>query len=269
MTGKSYYKFTILGCGSSGGVPRLGNNWGNCDPNNKRNIRTRCSLLVQRFNRFGHSTTVLIDTSPDMRMQLIKASIGTLDGVIYTHSHADHVNGIDDLRMVAINRKKRVPVWADNKTRVRLEKSFDYVFKQLSGSKYPPILDLNPILGATEVEGPGGIITFQALPVNHGEIDALGFRIGNLAYIPDVLEIYQDTWPLLSNLSYLVIDALRYSPHPSHTHLEKTLNWIKTIRPKMAILTNMHTDLDYEKVDLETPKNVSPAYDGLTLETKI
>ena len=153
-----------------------------------------------------------------MRMQLIKASIGTLDGVIYTHSHADHVNGIDDLRMVAINRKKRVPVWADNKTRVRLEKSFDYVFKQLSGSKYPPILDLNPIVGTTEVEGPGGIITFQALPVNHGEIDALGFRIGNLAYIPDVLEIYEDTWPLLSNLSYLVIDALRYSPHPSHTH---------------------------------------------------
>ncbi len=258
-----------MGCGSSGGVPRLGNHWGNCDPSNKRNKRSRCSLLVQRFNALGNSTNVLIDTGPDMRMQLITASIGTLDGVVYTHSHADHVNGIDDLRMIAINRKERVPVWADGITRQRLVKSFDYVFKQLSGSKYPPILTLNPIEDLTVIMGRGGKVSLRALPVNHGEIDALGFRVGDFAYIPDVLEIYEDTWPLLSNLTCLVIDALRYSPHPSHTHLEKTIEWIKKLRPKRAILTNMNTDLDYDRVNKETPENISPAYDGLTIETTI
>ena len=261
----SYYKFTILGCGSSGGVPRLGNHWGNCDPNEQKNFRTRCSLLVQRFASEG-VTNVLVDTSPDMRIQLINASIGTLDGVIYTHYHADHIHGIDDLRMIVINRKKRLPVWADKKTSQRLLKCFDYIFEQFEDSKYPPILDIKNIKDKTTISGLGGDITFEALKVNHGEIDALGFKIGNTAYIPDVLEIYDTTWPLLENLQYLIIDALRYAPHPSHTNVEKTLGWIKFLKPKNAILTNMHNDLDYHILNSQTPENVVPAFDGFNFE---
>jgi phosphoribosyl 1,2-cyclic phosphate phosphodiesterase len=260
-----YYKFTILGCGSSGGVPRLGNNWGNCDPSNIKNNRLRCSLLVQKFGVSG-VTSVLIDTSPDMRSQLISASIGILDGVIYTHYHADHVNGIDDLRMIVVNRKKRISVWADKSTQIRLLKSFDYIFGELEGSKYPPVADMKLIAPNTIVSGPGGDINFQSLEVNHGDIDALGFRIDDVAYIPDFFEIYESTRPLLSNLKYLIIDALRYKPHPSHSHLERTLDRIKTFRPENAILTNMHNDLDYNKLNLETPKNIVPAFDGLSFK---
>ena len=262
---KPYYKFTILGCGSSGGVPRLGNLWGNCDPLEPKNSRLRCSLLVQKFGKFG-VTTVIIDTSPDMRNQLIKASVGILEGVIYTHYHADHVNGIDDLRMVVANRKKRLHIWADCPTQKRLLKCFDYVFEQMKGSAYPPILEMNLIKEKTTIDGPGGKICFEKIQVNHGNIDALGFRIGDVVYLPDVLEINETTKKSFLNLKYLIIDALRYRPHPSHSHLEKTLAWIKEFQPKHAILTNMHNDLDYSTVKLETPTNVTPAFDGLTFE---
>jgi phosphoribosyl 1,2-cyclic phosphate phosphodiesterase len=261
----SYYKFTILGCGSSGGVPRLGNQWGNCDPSEPKNKRLRCSLLVQKFGELG-VTNVLIDTSPDMRGQLMKAAIGVLDGVIYTHYHADHVNGIDDLRMIVINRKKRLPVWADKATQKRLFKCFDYVFEQMTGSTYPPILEMNSIKQNTVIEGAGGNICLEAIKVNHGSIDALGFKIGSTAYIPDMLDIYETSKPLLKNLHYLIIDALRYAPHPSHAHLDKTLQLIDEIKPKHSILTNMHNDLDYKKLNSETPSNISAAYDGLNFE---
>lgn len=262
---KSYYKFTILGCGSSGGVPRLGNLWGNCDPNEPKNARLRCSLLVQKSGKSG-VTNVLVDTSPDMRGQLIKSAIGTLDGVIYTHYHADHVNGIDDLRMIVMNRRKRLPVWADQATQKRLFKCFDYIFEQMEGSTYPPILEMNDIKAQTIIQGPGGDICFESINVNHGNIDALGFKIGGVAYVPDVLEIYENSKPLLKGLQYLIIDALRYAPHPSHAHLDKTLKWIDEMKPHQSILTNMHNDLDYHKVNLETPSNVIPAYDGLSFE---
>lgn len=262
---KSYYKFTILGCGSSGGVPRLGNLWGNCDPNEKKNIRLRCSILVQKFGKSG-VTNVLIDSSPDMRTQLLSASIGVLDGVIYTHYHADHVNGIDDLRMIVLNRKKRLPVWADVATQIRLFKCFDYAFEQMKGSAYPPILEMKTIQKSTTISGPGGNICFDSIKVNHGSLDALGFRIGRIAYIPDVLEIYESSKPLLSNLKYLIIDALRYTPHPSHAHLNKTLEWIRELKPSKAILTNMHNDLDYATLEHETPKHITPAYDGLSFQ---
>ena len=265
---KSFYKFTILGCGSSGGVPRLGNHWGKCDPKEEKNFRTRCSLLVQKFSNSG-VTSVLVDTSPDMRTQLINAEIGLLDGVVYTHYHADHIMGIDDLRMIVINRKKRLPVWADKRTSERLLKSFYYIFEQLEHSKYPPILDLNNIKEKTHIMGAGGEIIFESLKVNHGEIDALGFRVGDVAYIPDVLEIYDSTWPLLKRLNYLVIDALRRTPHPTHTHLEKTLKWIDAIKPQKAILTNMHNDLDYQTLEAETPEHISPAFDGLSFTIPI
>ena len=256
--------FTILGCGSSGGVPRLGGLWGACDPNNPKNRRTRCSLLVERTTE-GGTTRVLIDTSPDMRQQLLNAGVGTLDAVIFTHGHADHVHGIDDLRMVVFNRKSRLPVWADGPTQERLYGGFAYVFHQPEGSPYPPLLNMHTISGDVTIEGDGGPITFSPFRVNHGSIDALGFKINSLAYLPDVAEIYEESWPVLENLDIWILDALRRTPHPTHVHLERSLEWIERAKPKRAVLTNMHIDLDYETVLNETPAHVEPAYDGMRL----
>ena len=256
--------FTILGCGSSGGVPRLGGHWGDCDPNNPKNRRSRCSMLVERTGPDG-TTTVLIDTSPDLREQLLAANVGRLDGVIYTHSHADHVHGIDDLRMVVFNMRARLPVWADTPTRAALMERFGYVFVQPDGSSYPPILEMNLIDGDVSIDGAGGAITFSPFEVAHGGMNALGFRIGNLAYLPDVAKIPDDIWPKLENLDCWVVDALRRDPHPTHSHLAQTLEWIRRLQPKNAVLTNMHIDLDYETVLAETPANIEPAYDGLRL----
>ena len=256
--------FTILGCGSSGGVPRLGDLWGDCDPENPKNRRSRCSLLVERTDN-GGTTRVLIDTSPDMRQQLLDAGIGHLDAVLYTHGHADHVHGIDDLRMIVFNRRERLAVWADGPTQDRLYSGFGYAFTQPEGSPYPPILDMHTIKGDVTIKGPGGTITFHPFRVGHGSIDALGFRVKNVAYLPDVAEIYDEAWHSLRNLDIWILDALRRTPHPTHAHLELALEWIGRAKPKRAILTNMHIDLDYETLQAETPDHIEPAYDGLRL----
>ena len=172
--------FTILGCGSSGGVPRLGGVWGDCDPTNPKNRRRRCSLLVTRETAEG-TTRVLIDTSPDMREQLLDAGVGALDGVIYTHSHADHMHGIDDLRQVVFAQRQRLPVWADGPTQEALLSRFGYAFVQPEGSPYPPILDLHTIDGPVTVSGAGGPVTLTPFRADHGSMDALGFRSGPLA----------------------------------------------------------------------------------------
>lgn len=257
-------RFTILGCGSSGGVPRIGGIWGDCDPNNPKNRRMRCSALVERDGP-GGTTTVLIDTSPDMREQLLMAGTARLDGVIYTHPHADHVHGLDDLRQIVFNMRERVKVWADSETENDLISRFGYAFVQPEDSNYPPILDLHAIRGPVTIDGPGGPITFTPIPVNHGQIDALGFRIGDLAYIPDVLTIHEASWPLLDGLDTFVIDALRYKPHPSHAHLALTLDWIDRLSPRRSVLTNMHVDIDHDTVDAETADHITPAHDGMVL----
>lgn len=257
-------RITILGCGSSGGVPRLGGHWGDCDPTEPKNNRRRCSILVQRITDAG-TTTVLIDTSPDLRAQLLDADIGHLDAVIYTHSHADHVHGIDDLRMIVINMRKRLPVFADAPTSAALMDRFNYVFVQYPGSAYPPILDLNPIEGDFIIDGAGGPLHFKPFEVEHGSINALGFRMNDVAYLPDVSAIPEGVWPVLDGLECWIVDALRREPHPTHSHLAQTLEWIERVAPKQAVLTNMHTDLDYRTVTDETPDHVSAAYDGLRL----
>ncbi len=256
--------FTILGCGSSGGVPRIGGHWGECDPENPKNRRRRCSLLIERANDAG-STRVLIDTTPDLRMQLLDAGVGALDAVIYTHDHADHVHGIDDLRPIFFNTRKRLNVWANGETQDALYSRFAYAFVQPESSPYPPILDMHTIDGDITVGGAGGDITLSPFEVGHGTIDALGFRIRDLAYLPDVGEMYPEAWEAVSDLDCWIVDALRRTPHPTHAHLERTLEWIERAAPKHAVLTNMHIDMDYETVRQETPDHVTPAYDGMTI----
>ncbi|WP_394155190.1 MBL fold metallo-hydrolase [Loktanella salsilacus] len=258
------YRFTILGCGSSGGVPRLGGHWGDCDPNEPRNTRRRCSLLVERDGA-GGTTRVLIDTSPDMRAQLLDAGVGELDAVAYTHPHADHVHGIDDLRMLVFNMRKRLDVWADTPTSAALRERFDYAFKTPPGSAYPPICDLRHIRGDIIVNGAGGQIVLTPFKVEHGTIPALGFRVGGMAYLPDVSDIPGAAWDVLQDLDLWIVDALRRTPHPSHSHLSQTLDWIARAKPAQAVLTNMHIDLDYATLCAELPAGVTPAYDGRTL----
>lgn len=256
--------FRILGCGSSGGVPRLGGNWGACDPTNPKNIRTRCSALVTRTTPQG-VTRVLIDTSPDMRQQLLDAEVGELDAVLYTHAHADHVHGLDDIRMVVYNMRQRLQVWADGDTGNQLLARFGYAFVQPKGSSYPPICDLNTLKGDVTITGAGGPITLTPFEVEHGSIDALGFKINNTAYLPDVSDIPDTVWPMLEDLDLWIVDALRRDPHPTHAHLARTLDWIDRVKPKRAVLTNMHIDLDYQTLADETADHIQPAYDGLTL----
>jgi phosphoribosyl 1,2-cyclic phosphate phosphodiesterase len=256
---------TILGCGSSAGVPRIGGDWGACDPDDPRNRRSRCALLLERTADAG-TTRVLVDTPPDLRAQLLAAGVGLLDGVVFTHPHADHIHGIDDLRTVVHNRGSRLPVWADAETTEVLISRFAYVFVQPPGSLYPPILDLRAIDGPVVVEGAGGPIAFRPFRVVHGRIESLGFRIGDLAYLPDVSAIPDPAWAELDDLEVWILDALRRKPHPTHTHLAQSLAWIARAAPRRAVLTNMHNDLDYAALSAELPRGVEPAYDGMTIE---
>ena len=260
---------TILGCGTSGGVPRVGDHWGACDPANPKNRRRRCSLLVQRHGA-GGDTGVLVDTSPDLRQQLLDAGTGWIDGVLYTHDHADHVHGIDDLRQVAFNGRRRVDVYFDEATGKLLRSRFAYCFESPAGSDYPPILRGHEIVAGETVKigGAGGAI--EALPFRqmHGSGETLGFRFGGLAYSPDVSDFPEESLKALHDLDVWVIDALRPAPHPSHFSVEQALAWITRVKPKRAVLTHMHVDLDYATLSRELPQGVEPAYDGMVLTTE-
>lgn len=259
--------FTLLGTGSSGGVPRVGGDWGACDPTEPKNRRLRCSALVQSFDAHGASTNVLIDTSPDLREQLLAEQIGHLDAILYTHDHADQSHGIDDVRPICIRQRKPIPTYLSAETRGTLTERFSYCFEGKGG--YPSILDLQDELVPLElvkISGAGGDIEFLPLDMEHGRIRCLGFRIGNLAYCNDVNGLPEETLEALKGSDTLIIDALRYAPHPSHANLDQALEWIADISPRLAVLTNMHVDMDYQTLCKELPTGVIPGHDGLRLD---
>ncbi len=258
--------FTILGCGSSGGVPRIGGDWGLCDPANPKNRRRRCSLLVENRGDAG-VTRVLVDTSPDLREQMLDVQVDAIDAVWFTHEHADHTHGIDELRAFYLRQRKRVSVWADAATSNMLNTRFAYCFVKPAGSQYPPIADQYLIEHGRmlEVQGAGGSITGLPFPVRHGDIEALGFRFGNIAYTPDINDVPETSLAALRHLDVWIVDALKRTSHPSHFSLPETLQWIERLKPRMAVLTNMHVDMDYEALCKELPANVRPAYDGLVV----
>ncbi len=259
--------FTIMGCGSSAGVPRVAQGWGACDPHNPKNRRRRTSLLVERIDG-TKKTTVLIDTTPDLREQMLAEGVEKIDGVLYTHAHADHTHGIDDLRPFFLQHRRRVDVYMDEPTAREVRAKFSYCFEAPPGSEYPPILSAHSIEAGKPVtiEGEAGPIT--ALPVlqHHGDINTLGFRFGAFAYCCDVKAFPDASLKALAGLEVLVTDALRYRAHPSHFSVEEALHWIARVHPARAILTNLHTDLDYEKLAGEVPGNVEPAYDRMKIE---
>ncbi len=259
-------KFTIRGCGSSGGVPRPALGWGVCDPANPKNRRRRTSLLVERQEN-GGVTRVLVDTPPDLREQLLDANVDRLDGVLYTHEHADHIHGIDDLRAFFIKQRQLIDVYLDEHTAQLVRDRFGYCFATPAGSEYPPILRERRLAAGqpVTVEGPGGPITALPFLQKHGDITSLGFRFRSLAYSCDLSDLPPDSVAALAGLDVWILDALRYRPHPSHLSLAEALAWIERLKPQRAILTNLHADLDYETVRKEVPPNVEPAFDGLSV----
>ena len=259
--------FKILGCGSSMGVPRVALGWGSCDPNEPKNRRRRCSLLVERALGPDKVTRVLVDCSPDLRMQLLDAEVDWLDGVLITHEHADHTHGIDDLRPLFVHKRRKLDVFVDEPTSRAMHARFGYVFMTPPGSGYPPIAaEKRLVPGKTvEVSGAGG--TIEAIPVlqNHGDIPSLGFRFGNVAYSADIKALPEESIAAMSGLDVWIVDALRKAPHPSHFNLDETLDWIARVKPKRAILTNLHTDMDYATLRATLPTGVEPAFDGMVI----
>ena len=265
-------EITILGCGSSGGVPRLGGpdgagDWGACDAANPKNRRSRCSLLVRQKSANGE-TALLVDTSPDMREQLLAAHCGRLDAVLITHNHADQTHGIDDLRAVVYAARRRLDLYADRKSLDGLNDRFGYTFQTPAGSDYPPILTAHEIapLRSFEITGAGGTIPVLPFWQEHGRFGSLGFRFGRIAYSSDVNELPEESFAALEGIDLWILDALRYAPHPTHANVETALRWIARVKPRRAVLTNLHIDLDYETLKRELPPGVEPAFDGMVIE---
>ncbi len=266
----------ILGSGSSSGVPRLGGpegagDWGACDPANPKNRRRRCSLLVRRKSSAGE-TTLLVDTSPDFREQMLAAGVSRLDGVLITHDHADQLHGIDDLRAIAYLMRRRIDVYADAGCMDRIRHRFGYCFEMPEGSEYPPILtarSLHSPYHPIAIEGLGGTVPVEIFEQTHGRIHSLGFRFGPIAYSSDVNRLPEDAFSVLEGVDIWIVDALRYTPHPTHANVATALEWIARVKPRHAVLTNLHIDLDYETLKRELPKGVEPAFDGLTVRAEI
>jgi phosphoribosyl 1,2-cyclic phosphate phosphodiesterase len=261
------YRLTFLGTGSSGGVPRIGNHWGACDRSNPKNRRRRCAVLVERFSKSGR-TTILIDTPCDIREQLLDHHVNHVDAVLYTHDHADHTHGIDDLRVFALMAKRRVPVYMDQETWESLFLRFKYCFEGKPNSGYPAILERVALTSGEPVtiDGAGGPITALPILQEHGVMQTLGFRFGNLAYSPDIVDVPEASIPLLQGLDTWIVDALRPMPHPCHFSVKQALGWIERLGAKRGVLTHLHVDLDYNALQRDLPPHVEPAFDGMTIE---
>jgi phosphoribosyl 1,2-cyclic phosphate phosphodiesterase len=265
---------TVLGCGSSSGVPRLGGpdgagDWGACDPANPKNRRSRCSLLVRRKSADGE-TAVLVDTSPDLHDQLLAARCGALDAIFITHDHADQTHGIDDVRAIAYAKRKRIDLYSDRAALADLKKKFGYIFETPPGSGYPPIISAHELpepFAAMEVAGEGGTIPVLTFRQGHGRIHSLGFRFGPIAYSSDVNTLDEVAFAALDGVDTWIVDALRHDPHPTHANVATALEWIARVKPRRAILTNLHVDLDYDALRHSLPDGVEPAYDGMTIST--
>jgi len=267
MTMRFTMRFTILGCGSSMGVPRVGLGWGACDPNNPKNRRRRCSLLVEKFVEDGRTTRLLVDTTPDLRDQLLEANVDKLDGVLYTHEHADHTHGIDDLRALFVKNRRPVDIYCNEPTSADLHARFGYCFATPAGSGYPPTLREHRLVAgqAVDIRGEGGPIRVLPVLQHHGEIVSLGFRFGSLAYSADIKALPPESLPLMAGVDIWIVDALRHDPHPSHMNLAESLEWIARVGTRRAILTNLHSDLDYEALRAQLPANIQPGFDGMQI----
>lgn len=259
-------RIVLLGTGSSGGVPRVGGDWGACDPAEPKNRRRRCCALVQKTGVDGNQTNILIDTSPDLREQLLDADVKHIDAVVFTHDHADQAHGIDDVRPLAIRQRAAIPVFFDPVARSSLLERFKYCFA--GGKGYPAILSPQTVVNegrAFTVEGRGGAVEFMPVTMVHGPIPCTGYRIGDVAYCNDVNELPAAAMKRLRGLNVLIVDALRYAPHPSHAHLDQALAWIEELKPARAVLTNLHVDMDYQTLRRTLPAHVEPAFDGMTI----
>ena len=252
-------KVTILGCGASWGVPAIGPDWGRCDPADPRNRRRRGSLLVETGGR-----AILIDTSPDLREQLLDAGISRLDAVLLTHAHADHLHGIDDLRMISQLAGHAIPFYASGPALAEAERRFGYAFRPVDPEK--PVY--RPALAAQEIDGPFTAVGIPVVPFtqSHGFSNTLGFRIGPVAYSTDVVDLDDDAFAALAGVELWVVDCLRREPHPTHANLAKALGWIERLKPRRAVLTHMDQSLDYRELSAELPDGVEPGRDGLVVE---
>jgi len=272
MASTGMLEFTILGCGSSAGVPRADGNWGACDPANPRNRRSRCSLMVRRLSEEGpeSQTSLVVDAAPELRIQAVDANLKRLDALLLTHDHADQCHGIDDIRGFALVQRQRIDCWMDGVTRASLERRFGYIFHGEGG--YPAISQAHTTPDhsvAWTVDGPSGAIPISTFDQDHGGLRSLGYRFGNVAYSSDVVGLPEESFAALQNLDVWIVDALRYAPHPTHAHVDRALNWIERVRPRRAILTNMHLDLDYATLSESLPAGVEAAYDGLCFQVPL
>ena len=267
----STLEFTILGCGSSGGVPRADGDWGACDPAEPRNQRSRCSLLVRKPGEGPDAeTTLIVDTSPDLRLQTAQAGAKRLDAILLTHDHADQVHGIDDVRAFFIRQRAKIACHMDAATDASMMRRFGYIFEPEGG--YPAICERRTIPPHGEpwqVAGPSGAIPIVTFDQDHGGVRSVGYRFGGVAYSSDVVDLDEHAFQALAGLDVWIVDALRYRPHPTHSHLERTLAWIARLRPRRAILTNLHIDLDYAKLTGELPAGVDVAFDGLRFQHQL
>jgi len=251
-------RVTILGSGTAGGTPRVGGDWGACDPTDPRNRRLRASILLET-----DGTSVLVDTSPDLRQQALTAGFDRVDAVLYTHAHADHAHGIDDLRFFVRGQGgRRIPAFGAEDTMQTLRARFPYVFDDVGDKLYPPIVEPKVLRGLVRI----GALEAQPFPQGHGPVTTLGYRFGAFAYSTDVIHLPEEAFDVLAGVDTWVVDCLQEAPHPTHAHLALTLSWIERVRPRRAVLTHLNPTLDHDRLSGLLPAGVEPAYDGMVLE---